>query len=99
MTKSAITVRIPQLAVSIEEAIQLYYSRPSLSNDDIKVLFGKLSGATISKLKKKAYEKMIEEDIPSWNATLVNTNAAYKAWGIDIEDLEFRHKKMKELSI
>lgn len=97
MAKSVINVRIPQL-VSIETALRLYYKHTELSNDNIKELFGNLSSATISKLKKKVYIRMAEENTPVWNAQYVNTAVAYKAWGIDINDLEFRYYKLKELS-
>lgn len=98
MAKSVITVRIPQL-VSLEIAIRLYYTHSELSNKDIVELFGKLSSATISKLKKKVYENMAEEGTLIWNANFVNTKVAYKTWGIDIEDLKYRYQMLKELSI
>ena len=98
MAKSVITVRIPQL-VSLETAIKLYYTHSELSNKDIVELFGKLSSATISKLKKRVYENMAEEGSQIWNANFVNTKVAYRTWGIDIDDLEYRYQKLKELSI
>lgn len=97
MTKYEKNVRIPQL-VSIETALRLYYEHTELSNDNIKELFGNLSSATISKLKKKVYIRMAEENTPIWNAKYVNTAVAYKTWGIDIDNLEFRYNKLKELS-
>ena len=98
MVKSVINVRIPQL-VSLEIAIKLYYTHSELSNKDIVALFGKLSSATISKLKHKVYENMADEETPIWNANFVNTKVAYRTWGIDINDLEHRYQKLKELSI
>ncbi len=97
MAKSEINVRIPQ-PVSIITALKLYYEHTELSNDNIKELFGNLSGATISKLKKKVYIRMAEENTPIWNAMYVNTEVAYKTWGIDVTDLERRYHKLKELS-
>lgn len=92
-------VRIPQLAIPIEEVVKMYYNNIVLSNNDIRTLFGKLSSATISRLKKLAFEKMLEENIPSFNDIVVNTEAAYRAWGIDIKDLEYRIKKLKEITV
>ncbi len=94
--KSKVRVRIPQIT-DIETAIRLYYERIELSNADIRELFGDLSPATISKLKKKAREIMSRENIPEWSAQNVNTEAAFKAWGLDISDLERRYKKLSSI--
>lgn len=97
MAKFEINVRIPQLT-SIETAIKIYYSYIELSNANIKELFGNIAPATISKLKAKARQKMIENETPVWNANYVNTEIAFKAWGLDIVDLERRYHKLKEYS-
>ncbi len=97
MSTSAVRVRIPQLK-NIETAIRLYYERIELSNSDIRELFGNLSSTTMVKLKKKAEEVMTEENIMRWNTLCVNTEAAYKAWGLDIADLERRQKKLVALA-
>lgn len=96
MPTSTINVRIPQL-VSIETAIRLYYSRIELSNSDIRELFGRLGNTTVVKLKKKAREVMQQNNRPVWNARCVNTLDAFTAWGLDIADLERRHKKIQSL--
>lgn len=90
-------VRIPPIT-SLKTAIELFYSRTELGNADIKDLFGKHSSSTISRLKRKAIQKMAELNTPVWNASRVNTEAAYTAWGLDIADLERRYKKLQELS-
>ena len=92
-----INVRIPQV-ISLVIAIRLYYERIELSNADIEMLFGKHSSSTIAKLKKMAQDKMIEKNIMSLNALCVNTAAAYEAWGLDINDLEYRYEKLKQLA-
>lgn len=91
-------VRIPQIT-DLGTAIEIYYSRSELSNKDIERLFGHLSTATISRLKGKARQKMIEDNVPCWNASLVNTKVAYKTWGLAIEDLEQRYEKLKKLAV
>lgn len=97
MPKSTLSVRIPQI-VSIEAAIRIYYERIELSNSDIREIFGeKRGGATIAKLKNKAREVMRENNRPVWNAQLVNTEDAYTAWGLDINDLERRWKKIQAM--
>ena len=91
-------VRIPQIT-SLETAIKLYYENIEIGNQEIKMLFGSISSATVCKLKNLAKEKMLENNVPSWNALNVNTKTAYKAWGLDIDDLEFRYNKLKELNL
>ncbi len=95
--KDEVRVRIPQLQ-NIETAIRLFYERIELSNSDIRELFGNISSQTIVKLKKKASEVSAEEKIIPWNSRYVNTEAAYKAWGLDIADLERRYKKLIALN-
>lgn len=90
-------VRIPPIT-SLKTAIELYYSRTELGNADIEELFGKHSTATVSRLKRKARQKMAELNIPSWNGNRVNTEAAFESWGLNITDLERRYKKLQELS-
>lgn len=91
-------VRIPQVQ-DLATAIRLYYERHELGNADITALFGKLGSATICKLKDKAREQMAEDNVPSWNGKLVNTEAAYKAWGLDIDRMERSFNKLKKLGL
>lgn len=89
-------VRVPQ-PKSVEFALQLYYEKSELANDDIKTLFGISANSTVAKLKAIAREKMINDNTPVWDARNVNTVAAYQSWGIDPADLERRVKKLREL--
>ena len=84
---------------SIENALKIYYENAEIGNKEIKILFGNRSTATISKLKRLAKGEMIKNDVPTFGVNKVNTAIAYKAWGIDIVDLEERRKKLKELSL
>lgn len=88
--------RIPQIT-DIEAAIRLFYERIELSNTDIEELFGKHSSTTIAGLKAMARQKMREDNVPCWNTQRVNTEAAYSAWGLSIDDLERRYMKLKQL--
>lgn len=96
MPATNVQVRIPQIT-SLETAIRLYYERIELSNSDIRQLFGRISSATVVKLKKKAVELMLQNSTPVWNAVNVNTEMAYEAWGLDIKDLERRFEKIKAM--
>lgn len=91
-------VRIPQFT-DLKTAIELYRTRVELSNADIVKLFGKHSSSTIVKLKELARQKMAEDKIMYLNAQCVNTEAAYEAWGLDIDDLEQRYMRLQELGI
>lgn len=97
MKTITVNVRIPQ-PVSLQTAIRIYYENIEIGNREINELFG-VKGQTILKLKKVAKEKMDEDKIPNWNALKVNTKTAYQAWGLDINDLEKRYNKLKELAV
>ncbi len=96
MEKTGIRVRVPQVC-SVEDAVRLYYSKTELENTDIKELFGVHSSATIAKLKNLVRERMAAENVPVWNAQCVNTKKAFEVWGLQIDDLEHRLKKLREL--
>lgn len=89
---------IPSI-ISIENALKIYYENAEIGNKEIKLLFGKRSSATISRLKNLVKIEMIKREIPTFNVYRVNTAIAYDVWGIDINDLENRMKKIKELSL
>ena len=89
---------IPSIT-SIENALKIYYENAEIGNQEIKILFGSRSSATISRLKKLVKIEMVKKEMPTFNAYKVNTVIAYDVWGIDISDLENRMKKIKELSL
>ena len=89
-------VSIPQ-PVDIGSAVRIYYAHLNLGNTQIKELFGKISSGRIVHLKNLAREVMAEENIMAWDSLSVNTYAAYKAWGLDINDLENRYNKLLAL--
>ena len=89
--------RIPQIT-SLEVAVRLYYEKIELCNSDVRELFGCKSSTTIARLKKQAREKMADNGTIIWNAQHVNTKDAYEAWGLNIENLEYRLKRLNSLS-
>lgn len=97
-SSKTIRVRIPAVT-DIGTAIRKYYEKTELANADIREIFGAHSSATISKLKGLARQRMVEQGTPSWNENCVNTRNAYESWGLNIEDLERRYKKLKEFSV
>ena len=92
-------VRTPQIA-DIETAVRIYYEKIELSSKDIQELFPGAKGAsTITRLKGKARERMAEEGALVYNSRCVNTEVAFRAWGLDIEDLEKRLAKLRRLKL
>lgn len=89
-------VSIPQ-PVDIGSAVRIYYAHLHLGNTEIKELFGKISSGRIVQLKNLAREVMAEENIMARDSYSVNTQAAYRAWGLDIKDLENRYSKLQAL--
>ena len=76
--------------------LEMYYTKVELSTADIKALFN-CSRSTADKLKQAARKQMVEDDRMAWDARCVITESAYKAWGIDIEDIEKRALKISTL--
>jgi hypothetical protein len=89
-------MNIPTIS-SIENALTIYYGNTEIGNKEITALFGSRSTATISRLKKIVKDEMHKKGVLSYGANKVNTDIAYAVWGIDVEDLEKRMKKLKTL--
>lgn len=83
---------------NIDMAVRMYYERLELSNADISELFGVTSSKTIAALKKKVKAEMATQNCMPWNSACVNTEIAYKVWGLDIADLERRRAKIMKLN-
>lgn len=75
--------------------IETYYKNVELSSEIISKLFNTECTSTIAKLKKMARKQMAVDQIMPWNAVDVNTACAYKAWGMNIKDLEERYAKLQ----
>ena len=84
---------------SIENALKIYYENGEIGNKEIKNLFGNRSATTISRLKRFVKTEMIKRGVPTFNTYKINTVVAYEIWGIDVNDLEHRMRKIKELSL
>jgi len=82
---------------SVEHSVWLYYAKNELGNAEIRGLFGDRADATICRLKELAREVQRERDVKTWQTYTVNTECAYEAWGLDVEDLEKRAKKLQKL--
>jgi len=91
-------VNIPPIT-SIDKALTIYYSHSELGNKEISALFGKVSSATLAKLKRAVKTEMCNRDTYSYGMYKVNTIIAYDVWGLDVADLEKRRSKLKELNL
>jgi len=91
-------MNIPQLT-NIDTAIYIYYRYPEIGTKEITQLFGKYSKSSINRLKILAKKRMIEDSVYTHGMYKLNTVSAYKAWGIDIEDLEKRRDKLQKLGL
>lgn len=87
---------IPRI-VSVEYAVDLYWNKPRIGATDIMELFG-VKRPTATRLKKIANEYMSENGIMTLGYKYIDTAAAYKAWGLSIDDLEKRQAKIDKLN-
>ena len=90
----------------IDTTLYIYYSSYDLGAKEIRMLFGEnIANSTISKLKKRAREETARQIVETGKEILtetkdrVKTEPAFKAWGIDIDDLEKRRAKLMKLGM
>lgn len=90
----------------IDTTLLIYYENYDLGSKEIRILFGEnIAGSTVAKLKKCAREETARQVVETGKKILtetsdrVKTEPAFKAWGIDIEDLEKRRNKLKRLGL
>jgi len=91
-------MNIPNIK-NIETALKIYYHNSELGNKEITDLFGRLSSATVARLKSIVKDEMTKRSIMTYRMYKINTCVAYDVWGINITDLEKRLKKIKELAL
>ena len=91
-------INIPEIT-SLDTAIQIYYRHTEIGTKEMTQLFTKKSKSRINRLKKLAHHQMIEDNIYTYGMYKLNTKSAYKAWRIDVEDLEKRRNKLIELGL
>ena len=82
----------------VELAVKIYYEKISLKNADIKNLFGVTSNKTVARYKNEVIEYFAQGEInPVHRDNTLDTWRAFEAWGIDINELEKRLKKLQKL--
>lgn len=82
----------------LETAIEMYYSQNELTTKDIQRLFG-CAACTASALKKRVKEAVATLDKSErplvFEAKNVNTEYAFRVWGLDVNEMEDKYKKLQ----
>lgn len=82
---------------NIALAIEMYYNKLEIGTADICTLFS-CSRSIGLKFKNTARAEMAKQGKRPFIAHHVSTKIAYQQWGLDIADLEERHKKLQKLN-
>ncbi len=83
---------------SLKNCLRIYYTYPEIGSAEIKELFD-VGDTTATRLKKSVRKKQIEKNVMVLDRHCVNTEVAFEVWGIDIEDIENRVKKLEKLGL
>lgn len=90
-------MRVVERTNDLKVILELYYTKNDLSTKDIQVLFPNCSKGFAEARKREARKQMVEDGTVVWTSSCVNTDSAFKAWGIKIEDIEARALKLQRL--
>ena len=89
-------MRIPDA----ETALKIYLKYPAeIGNDQIRELFGDVSGSFISKLKKQVREAMQEAGVKVWDKHNIDTVTAYSVWNLNIKKIQSSYLVAKKLQL
>lgn len=91
-------MNIPQIA-SVETAVRIYNERFCLYNKDIRELFPGIGPTTVARLKDVARAEASLRGMLQYDGRSVLTRIAYRAWGLDIDQLTHRLRKIKQLKL
>lgn len=86
--------------INVDIAVEYYLNADRLGSKEIMRLYD-CGHSTAAKLKKIAKQQEVDDGIITPSHCTVGILSAYKAWGIDAEELIRRHKlkqsRMKEV--
>ena len=95
--------RTTRTNIDIKAALKIYYSNPGeIGSKEIKQIFcNEISESTIARLKKEVRKAMAQADPPVkvWNPAKIDTETAYKVWGLDVIKLERNYLKLQKLGL
>lgn len=89
-------MNIPRID-NLAEAVSIYYSHEEIGIAEIQKIFGCCRGKA-SALKKIASEYIVANGTMLRSSRYVDTELAFIAWGISIEDVEWRVKHLKDFN-
>ena len=85
---------------NIKAAIQIYRSTVEISRVEIAAIFGcAVNGSKVQRLKKDALKQMASEGLAPYGYGLVNTKCAFRAWKLDINELEKDYQRYMKLGL
>ena len=84
------------ILADIDTIMDIYLNKPVLGNAEIMRLFNCKGGSAL-RLKKEAQQLMNERGELNYSKYTVNTETAFKAWHIDIRNIEKRYTKKQKL--
>lgn len=90
-------VNVPPV-VDIGAALKTYYEKRELTVADIMELFG-VGRSKAARLKQRALEEQRRDGRPLWNGRAVNTECAFRSWGIEVRELENRLGALRRLRL
>ena len=82
--------------IDLEVAVELYYRCTELGSKEIGDIF-RCKASKVYKLKLLAREQMTADGVKTWDARNVDTECAFKAWGLDIGSLERRLTHLRRI--
>lgn len=86
MTEYQTKVNVPSVK-SPQSAVKFWYEQTEIGSQEIQEIFD-CSRTTVTQLKNRAREEMRLTGTPSFNSTKVNTECAFRSWGLDVKRLE-----------
>ncbi len=90
-------VQVPQVR-DLETAIRLFYEKNELAPKDVKEIFG-CSAPMAAKLIRRGQEEMELSGAPYWNLRNVNSECAFRSWGLDIGRMERALARLRKLGL
>lgn len=90
---------VARLAIKdLKTCLKIYYTYPEIGSKEIKELFG-VGNNKVCELKDSVRKEQVAKGVMVLDKYSVNTETAFKVWGIDIEDIENRVKKLEKLGL
>ena len=82
----------------LKTALEMYYTKPEISNEDIRLLFD-VGKSTAIKMKREVKQKMAEKGVRCFLPNHINTRLAFEVWGIDVKLYEENLKQLQRLKL